>query len=108
MEITVSGYYASTRSFGPVEYRAVAIPADENGGAEEMNAFSIILAACPVLLLGVVAFFVLIVAGVRKGDRSDLASPPVTASTPSRAAWSAASAKTKRATANARDPSRDY
>ena len=41
-----------------------------------MNAFSIILAACPVLLLGVVAFFVLIVAGVRKGDRSDLASPP--------------------------------
>ncbi len=41
-----------------------------------MNAFWIILAACPVLLLGVVAFFVLIVAGVRKGDRSDLASPP--------------------------------
>ncbi len=41
-----------------------------------MNAFSIILAACPVLLLGLVAFFVLIVAGVRKGDRSDLASPP--------------------------------
>ena len=41
-----------------------------------MNAFWVILAACPVLLLGVVAFFVLIVAGVRKGDRSDLASPP--------------------------------
>ena len=41
-----------------------------------MNAFWLILAACPVLLLGVVAFFVLIVIGVRKGDRSDLASPP--------------------------------
>jgi hypothetical protein len=41
-----------------------------------VNAFWIILAACPVLLLGVVAFFVLIVAGIRKGDRADLASPP--------------------------------
>jgi hypothetical protein len=41
-----------------------------------MNAFWIILAARPVLLLFVVAFFVLIVVGVRKGDRSDLASPP--------------------------------
>jgi hypothetical protein len=41
-----------------------------------VNAFWIILAACPVLLLGVVAFFVLIVIGVRKGDHADLASPP--------------------------------
>ena len=41
-----------------------------------MNAFWIILAACPVLLLGVVAFFVFIVVGVRKGDRGDLSSPP--------------------------------
>ena len=41
-----------------------------------MNAFWIILAASPVLLLGVVAFFVLIVVGVRKRDRGDLASPP--------------------------------
>ena len=41
-----------------------------------MNAFWIILAACPVLLLGVVAFFALIVVGVRKGDRGDLASSP--------------------------------
>jgi len=40
-----------------------------------MNAFFIILAACPVLLLGVVAFLVLIAADVRKGDRRDLASP---------------------------------
>ena len=40
-----------------------------------MNAFYIILAACPVLLLGVVAFLVLIAVGVRKGDRRDLASP---------------------------------
>jgi hypothetical protein len=41
-----------------------------------MNAFWIILAASPVLLLGVVALFVLIVVGIRKGDRGDLASPP--------------------------------
>jgi len=41
-----------------------------------MSPFWIILAASPVLLLGVVAFFVLIVVGVRKGDRTDLASPP--------------------------------
>jgi hypothetical protein len=41
-----------------------------------MNAFWIILAACPVLLLGAVAFLVLIVAGIHKGDRRDLASPP--------------------------------
>ena len=41
-----------------------------------MNAFWIILAACPVLLLGVVALFVLIVVGVRHGDRRDLAAPP--------------------------------
>ena len=40
-----------------------------------MNAFWTILAACPVLLLGVVAFLILIAIGVRKGDRRDLASP---------------------------------
>ena len=41
-----------------------------------MNTFWIILAACPVLLLGVVVSLVLIVVGIRKGDRGDLASPP--------------------------------
>ncbi len=41
-----------------------------------MNAFWIILAASPVLLLGVVAFFMVIVVGIRKGDRGDLATPP--------------------------------
>lgn len=41
-----------------------------------MIAFYIILAASPVLLLGAVAFLVLIVVGVRKADRSGLASPP--------------------------------
>jgi hypothetical protein len=40
-----------------------------------MNAFCIILTACPVLFLGAVAFLVLIAVGVRKGDRGDLASP---------------------------------
>ncbi len=40
-----------------------------------MIAFYIILAASPVLLLAVVAFFVLIVIGVRKRDRGDLAAP---------------------------------
>jgi len=40
-----------------------------------MIAFYIILAASPVLLLGMVVFFVLIVAGVRKGDRGDLTAP---------------------------------
>jgi hypothetical protein len=40
-----------------------------------MTVFYIILAASPVLLLGVVAFLVLIVAGVRKRDRGDLAAP---------------------------------
>ena len=40
-----------------------------------MTAFYIILAASPVLLLGVVAFLVLIVIGIRKRDRGDLASP---------------------------------
>ena len=40
-----------------------------------MNAFYLILAAFPVLLLGVVAFAVVIAVGIRKGDRSDLASP---------------------------------
>jgi hypothetical protein len=41
-----------------------------------MNAFYIILAASPVLLLCAVAFLVVIVVGIRKGDRGDLASPP--------------------------------
>ena len=41
-----------------------------------MNGFYIILAASPALLLSAVAFFVLIAVGVRKGGRSDLASPP--------------------------------
>jgi hypothetical protein len=40
-----------------------------------MIAFYIIIAASPVLLLGAVAFLVLIVVGIRKGDRRDLASP---------------------------------
>ena len=40
-----------------------------------MIAFYIILAASPVLLLGAVAFLVLIVVRIRKGDRCDLASP---------------------------------
>jgi hypothetical protein len=41
-----------------------------------MIAFYIILAASPLLLLGAVAFLALIVAGIRKGDRRNLASPP--------------------------------
>ena len=41
-----------------------------------MIAFYIILAASPVLFLVAVAFLALIVAGIRKGDRRDLASPP--------------------------------
>jgi hypothetical protein len=40
-----------------------------------MIAFYIILAASPVLILVAVVFFVLIVVGVRKGDRGDLRSP---------------------------------
>jgi hypothetical protein len=41
-----------------------------------MIASYLILAACPVLLLGVVTFIALIAIGVRKGDHRDLASPP--------------------------------
>ena len=41
-----------------------------------MNAFYLILAACPVLFLGVVTLLALIAVGIRKGDRRDLASPP--------------------------------
>jgi hypothetical protein len=40
-----------------------------------MIAFYIILAASPVLLLGVFAFLALIVTSVRKRDRGDLAAP---------------------------------
>jgi hypothetical protein len=40
-----------------------------------MIAFYIILAASPVLLLGAVAFVVLVVVGIRKRDRGDLAAP---------------------------------
>jgi hypothetical protein len=40
-----------------------------------MTAFYIILAASPVLMLGVVVLLVLIVAGIRKRDRADLATP---------------------------------
>jgi hypothetical protein len=36
-----------------------------------MNAFYVILAACPVILLGAIAFLVMIVIGVRKGDRGE-------------------------------------
>jgi hypothetical protein len=43
-----------------------------------MNAFYIILAASPVLLLCAVVFLVVIVAGIREGDRDYLASPPRT------------------------------
>jgi hypothetical protein len=40
-----------------------------------MNAFYIVLAASPVLLLCAVSFLVIIVVGIRKGDRCDLGSP---------------------------------
>jgi hypothetical protein len=40
-----------------------------------MIAFYIILAASPVLLLGAVAFLVVIVVSIRKRDRGDLAAP---------------------------------
>jgi hypothetical protein len=39
-------------------------------------AFYIVLAASPALLLGAVAFLILIVIGIRRTDRGDLASPP--------------------------------
>lgn len=41
-----------------------------------MSAFYVILAACPILLLGAVAFLVMVVVGIRKGDRSDLTPVP--------------------------------
>ena len=41
-----------------------------------MIAFSIVIAASPALLLGAVAFLILIVIGIRRADRGDLASPP--------------------------------
>jgi hypothetical protein len=41
-----------------------------------MIVFYIVLVASPVLFLVAVAFFALIVAGIRTGDRRDLASPP--------------------------------
>jgi hypothetical protein len=41
----------------------------------EMNAFCIGLAACPVLLLGAVAFLIFIAIGVRRGDLGDLSAP---------------------------------
>ena len=43
-----------------------------------MTAFYVILAACPILFLGFVAFLVMVVAGIRKGDRSDIYSPAET------------------------------
>lgn len=41
-----------------------------------MIAFYIILAASPALILCAAVLLVLIVVGIRKGDRGDLASPP--------------------------------
>jgi hypothetical protein len=41
-----------------------------------MNAFWIILAACPILLLGAVAFVVMVAVGIRKGDRGELTPAP--------------------------------
>lgn len=40
-----------------------------------MNAFYVILAASAVPLLSAAVFLVFIVAGIRRGDRSDLRSP---------------------------------
>jgi hypothetical protein len=41
-----------------------------------VNAFYLVLAASPVLLLVLTIFFTMIVVGIRKGDRGDLAAPP--------------------------------
>jgi hypothetical protein len=40
-----------------------------------MNVFAIILFASPVILLAVTVVFVLIVIGIRRGDRGDLTQP---------------------------------
>jgi len=41
-----------------------------------MTAFCLIAAAFPALFLGAVAFLILIVIGIRRRDRGDLAAPP--------------------------------
>ena len=41
----------------------------------EINAFSISLAACPILLLATVAFLILIAIGIRNGDLAGPSSP---------------------------------
>jgi len=41
-----------------------------------MIAIYVILAACPVLLLGALTFLALIAVGVGTGDRGDLTAPP--------------------------------
>jgi hypothetical protein len=41
-----------------------------------MTAFYIILAASPILLLLGTAFLVIVIIGIRKGDRGDLTEPP--------------------------------
>jgi hypothetical protein len=41
-----------------------------------MNAFYIILAASPIVLLAMTAFLVMVIVGIRNGDRGDLTTPP--------------------------------
>lgn len=41
-----------------------------------MNALYVILYAFPILVLGATAFLVMVVVGVRKGDRGDLTAHP--------------------------------
>ena len=104
---TYSSYrhYQTSRRFGPVQYRAHAIPRKRQGAVTKNDRLFVILAASPVLLLGAVAFLVIVA-----GDRHNLTRVlPAAASTPSRAAWwDSASAARERTTANARNPSRNY
>jgi len=37
-----------------------------------MNVYYVILAACPIVLLGAVAFLVMIAAAIRKADRGEI------------------------------------
>jgi hypothetical protein len=69
-------HYMTSRRFGPRRVSRRRHSRRREQGAITMNAFWIILAASPVLLLAAVAFLVLIIIGVRKGDRGDLSSPP--------------------------------
>ena len=75
--VSPSGHYVAVRSFGPVEYRAVAIPRTTTASkASKRMSPIIVLAGVGVMAVSAAVTLAVLIIGIHRGDRRHLASAP--------------------------------